>query len=129
MFFDGQIPKTSSDAKLAVIRHDTWLHKLNDRCGGPIRRKEYPHLEEKIPISHFADSMVYPQGVLTKTSRDQIIQYAEQNASNVRIVKGEKTRKNKKRVAIAAPTDAPVTEGAVIAQRKRGRTSTKQIKV
>lgn len=92
LFFHTKIPLSTADQRLCTSRHDTWLHHLYSRCGGPIRRKTYEHLEPKVPIQHFADSLIYPLGVLNKKTRDEILNYAEKNAANVYIRKGEKSR-------------------------------------
>ena len=85
-FFEQRIPGSCDDPKLLVRRRDSWLHLLYAKCGGPVRRKAYAAAEDKIPMSHFADSLVYPQGVLTKASRDQIITYCKEKVSNTRIL-------------------------------------------
>jgi hypothetical protein len=77
-FFKERIPCSEDDVMLKVVRRDTWLHKLFEKSGGPIRRKEYVSLEEKIPLSHFTDSLVYPKGVLNKAARDQAITYCKE---------------------------------------------------
>lgn len=82
-FFDQRIPTSIDDPMLSVSRRDTWLHQLYSKCGGEIRRKEYVDIDDKIPLSHFADSLVFPQGVLTKKSRDQVITYCKERVSIV----------------------------------------------